>query len=56
METQLNIPCCCFACDNKRQDGHFVCYYSPQWALLLESLGYISRYYNGTSWVWIINK
>lgn len=45
-------PCGCPECDERVQAGHFACSPSPDWALRLERTRWLTRSYNGTSWVW----
>jgi hypothetical protein len=52
LETADQQPCGCPACDDGIRPGHFVCSQSPAVLLQLEQEGYLTRYYNGTSWVW----
>jgi hypothetical protein len=52
LETADQQPCGCPACDDGIQPGHFACSQSPAVLLQLEKERYLTRYYNGTSWVW----
>lgn len=45
-------PCGCPACDGGVQHGHFACSQSPAVLVQLERKGYLTRHYDGTSWVW----
>lgn len=52
LNTASHQPCGCPACDDGIQQGHFACSEAAPVLVQLEREGFLSRHFNGTSWVW----
>jgi hypothetical protein len=52
LDTANQQPCGCPACDDGIERGHFACNQSAPVLVQLEKEGFLSRHYNGTSWIW----